>query len=111
MVLEVTMGIQARVIRHHHSSTHCSEPDDTTLYNSWVEYLEDDNGQSDNFYLLPALRSTIATELEGNDNHTHRYLMAGRTECPTMAELQSRKSVEERSTCPWHFVLNYDQYR
>ena len=98
----------------HRSSTSCSEPEETSLYNTWVQYLNDENSQSDNMFLLPALRETIAHELNKSDNkHVLKYRMSGSDICPDDVNNITRKrgTIEQRSLCPWFYTLNYDPYR
>ena len=112
----ISVEVQGRIILHHRgkiSSDSCAEPDDASLHNDWMEHLKDENGQTDNFYLLPALRSTISAALNQSDNaHTSKYRMTGSDVCPEeVSEIASKTSIEERSTCPWFYVLNYDPHR
>lgn len=108
LVLVIFQNIETSFSRYIGRARHCSEPDVDALHAQWLATHETERHES---RLLPPSRYKHVSPSEGARRFPTRDSV--NTSCPTDASVWSGIDLplHMRSTCPWHFVSNFQADR
>lgn len=117
LTILLSVSIEGKLVTSQHIQCRNNE---TALKKQWIQYstTPDPNEllQHESKYMLPSYRHQIEPELNRSTNVADIYVdSASNTDCPVSKNSSSRypasQELKDRSTCPYVYVVTFDNDR